>query len=72
MGAFYCFADCARFTDDAFAFALRMLREARVATTPGIDFGVHRTKTFLRFAYTIDEARIDEGMRRIGKWLGTA
>jgi aspartate/methionine/tyrosine aminotransferase len=72
MGAFYCFADCLRFTDDAFAFALRMLREAKVAATPGIDFGSYRTKTFLRFAYTIDEARIEEGVHRMGKWLGTS
>ena len=72
MGAFYCFADCSRFTDDAFQFALRMLREAKVAATPGVDFGSHRTKTFLRFAYTIDTARIEEGIARVGKWLGTA
>ena len=71
-GAFYCFADVSRFTDDAFQFSLRMLREAKVAATPGVDFGSHRTRAFLRFAYTIDAARIEEGMARIGKWLGTA
>ena len=69
-GAFYVFADISAFADDGFAFARRMLREAHVAATPGIDFGQHKTRQFIRFAYTIDEARIEEGIARIGRWLG--
>jgi len=69
-GAFYVFADISRFGDDGFDFALRMLREAKVAATPGVDFGNNKTRKFVRFAYTIDEARIEEGIDRIGKWLG--
>ena len=37
-GAFYLYADVSRFCDDSFAFACRMLEEAGVAATPGIDF----------------------------------
>ena len=37
-GAFYLYADVSRFTDDSFDFAKRMLEEAGVAATPGIDF----------------------------------
>ena len=37
-GAFYLYADVSRFTDDSLAFAQRMLEEAGVAATPGIDF----------------------------------
>jgi aspartate/methionine/tyrosine aminotransferase len=69
-GAFYVFADCSAHSTDSFAFARRMLREAGVAATPGKDFGRHRTSSFVRFAYTIDEGRIAEGLNRIGRWLG--
>ena len=69
-GAFYVFADIAAYSQDGFDFAYRLLREARVASTPGIDFGRNETHHFLRFAYTIDEARIEEGLARIAKWLG--
>ncbi len=37
-GAFYLYADISRFSDDSLDFAKRMLEEARVAATPGIDF----------------------------------
>jgi aspartate/methionine/tyrosine aminotransferase len=70
MGAFYVFADCSRYTKDGFEFAGRMLKEAKVAATPGIDFGRYRTRQYVRFAYTIDQARIEEGLHRLGKWLG--
>jgi aspartate/methionine/tyrosine aminotransferase len=69
-GAFYVFADIAAYSDDGYDFAFRMLREARVASTPGIDFGKNATNHFLRFSYTVDEARIQEGIARIRKWLG--
>jgi len=69
-GAFYIFADCSNFTNDGYKFALRMLREAKVAATPGVDFGRHGTKNYVRFAYTIDVSRIEEGLSRIRKWVG--
>src|SRR6202140_1027082 len=37
-GAFYLYADVSRFSSDSFAFAKKMLEEAHVAATPGIDF----------------------------------
>ena len=37
-GAFYLYADVSRFSADSFDFAKRMLEEAHVAATPGIDF----------------------------------
>ncbi len=69
-GAFYVFADISTFSQDGYEFAYKLLREARVAATPGIDFGRNGTNHFLRFAYTVDEARIEEGISRIAKWLG--
>jgi (5-formylfuran-3-yl)methyl phosphate transaminase len=69
-GAFYVFADISAYSQDGYEFAYRMLKEARVAATPGVDFGRNGTNRFLRFAYTIDQARIEEGIDRIRKWLG--
>jgi aspartate/methionine/tyrosine aminotransferase len=40
-----------------------------VAITPGIDFGVHRAAEHVRFAYTVDDARIAEGIARLSRWL---
>ena len=37
-GAFYLYADMSRFSNDSLAFATRMLEEAGVAATPGVDF----------------------------------
>ncbi len=69
-GAFYVFADISRYSNDGYEFAYRMLREAKVAATPGVDFGRNQTNHFLRFAYTRDAGRIEEAMERIRRWLG--
>jgi len=68
-GAFYVYAGCARFTDDSESFALRLLDEAGVAITPGVDFGVHRARSHVRFAYTRSLADLEEGVARIARFL---
>ncbi len=68
-GAFYVYADCSAFTDDSYRFCQRLLEEAGVAATPGIDFGEHRANQFLRFAYTTPVDNIREGMRRLDDFL---
>lgn len=65
QGAFYCYADVSRFGMDADQLAERLLLEAGVAITPGTDFGSHRAKQNVRFAYTTSADRIREAMRRI-------
>ena len=40
-----------RFSDDSLDFAKRMLNEAGVAATPGIDFDPIHGRHFLRFCY---------------------
>ena len=69
-GAFYIYADCSRFTQDSQAFALDLLEQAGVAITPGIDFGEHRAREHVRFAYTRSVAVLEEGVRRIAAYLG--
>jgi len=68
-GAFYLYADVSRFTNDSFDFAKRMLNEAGVAATPGLDFDPVRGKQFLRFCYAGSAADMREAVERIGAWL---
>jgi aspartate/methionine/tyrosine aminotransferase len=69
QGAFYLYANCERFTDDSFIFANRLLTEAGVAVTPGIDFGRHRAERHVRFAYTTSMSKLEEGVERIARFL---
>jgi aspartate/methionine/tyrosine aminotransferase len=64
-GAFYLYAGCGRFADDSFAFCERLLEEAGVAVTPGIDFGNNRPERHVRFAYTTSLENLEEGVRRL-------
>ena len=68
-GAFYLYADISRFSDDSLNFANRMLTEAGVAATPGIDFDPVNGKRFLRFCYAGSAAEMHEAVERIGGWL---
>jgi aspartate/methionine/tyrosine aminotransferase len=67
-GAFYVFADARRFDASSRRLAFRLLEEARVACTPGVDFGA-AGEGFLRFSYCVAEASIAEGLRRLGRAL---
>ncbi len=68
-GAFYLYADISRFSDDSYAFAKRMLEEAGVATTPGVDFDPVRGRQFLRLCYAGSRDDMREAVARIGGWL---
>jgi aspartate/methionine/tyrosine aminotransferase len=68
-GAFYVLADARRFDSDSMRLAFRILEEAHVAVTPGIDFGA-AGEGFLRFCYAASEATLEEALVRIGRVLG--
>ncbi len=68
-GAFYLYADCSRFTNDSYAFALDVLQKAGVAITPGRDFGANQPERHLRFAYTTSLTRLEEGVDRLATYL---
>jgi len=68
-GAFYLYADVSRRSADSLEFATRMLEEAGVATTPGIDFDPVRGKSFLRLCYAGAREDMREAVERIGHWL---
>lgn len=67
-GAFYLFADVAERTNDSAAFCARMLAEAGVAATPGVDFDRERGNHFVRFSYCGAEADICEAAERLARW----
>jgi aspartate/methionine/tyrosine aminotransferase len=68
-GAFYLYADVSRFSNDSLDFAKRMLNEAGVAATPGIDFDPVNGHNFLRFCYAGSADEMHEAVERIGNWL---
>jgi aspartate/methionine/tyrosine aminotransferase len=68
-GAFYLYADVSRFSTDSFAFATRMLEEAGVAATPGVDFDPINGHNFLRLCYAGSSDDMREAVERIHAWL---
>jgi aspartate/methionine/tyrosine aminotransferase len=68
-GAFYLYADISHFSNDSLDFAKRMLNEAGVAATPGIDFDPVNGHNYLRFCYAGSAAEMREAVERIGAWL---
>lgn len=68
-GAFYLWANISNYSDDSFAFAQELLASIHVATTPGIDFGVHGTNHYIRFAYTRSIEHMQEGITRLKQYL---
>ena len=71
-GAFYIYANCSQFTDDSFQFARDLLQAEGVAVTPGKDFGENNPEKFIRFAYTTSIERLEEGIKRLERFLNKA
>jgi aspartate/methionine/tyrosine aminotransferase len=67
-GAFYIFADCSAHDEDARRFALGLLEREAVAATPGLDFGAHETRRYVRFAYTRGMDDLEEAARGIARF----
>ncbi len=68
-GAFYIYANVAKFTDDAQDFCRRMLNEAGVATTPGVDFDPKHGHHFVRFSFAGSTPDMEEACDRLAKWM---
>lgn len=64
-GAFYVYVDVSDHTDDSLAFCQELLESTAVAVAPGIDFGGANAATTVRFAYTQDQLRIEEALKRM-------
>ena len=67
-GAFYLYADVNHLTNDSREFCSRMLKEAGVATTPGVDFDRARGAGTLRISFAGSTAEMEEAVRRLKAW----
>jgi aspartate/methionine/tyrosine aminotransferase len=69
-GAFYIYAGIGQLEADSNRLAMRLLTEAGVAATPGMDFGENAPERHMRFAYTTSAARLAMGIERIEQFFG--
>jgi aspartate/methionine/tyrosine aminotransferase len=69
-GAFYLYADMSALGADSYVLAARLIEEAGVAITPGLDFGTNAPQRHVRFAYTTGMEALAEGVERIRRFLG--
>ncbi len=67
-GAFYIYADIAGLSDNSEEFCRRLLHEAGVAITPGIDFDPFHGRHFVRFSFAGSTADMEEACARLKKW----
>jgi aspartate/methionine/tyrosine aminotransferase len=67
-GAFYLFADIGDRSNDSAAFCARMLDEAGVAVSPGVDFDRTRGNRFVRFSYCGSEEDMRAAATRLRGW----
>ncbi len=68
-GAFYIYADIGHLTNDSGEFCRKMLHEAGVATTPGLDFDPERGARTMRFSFAGSEEVMREAVRRLHGWM---
>jgi aspartate/methionine/tyrosine aminotransferase len=67
-GAYYVLANAGEFGSDSLELSRRILEEAEVAVTPGIDFG-DGAEGYLRFSYANSLDNIKEGLDRVDRYL---
>ena len=75
VGAFYAWADCSQVCSKlgisgSWDFAFEVMRQAHVAITPGRDFGVDQTASFVRFSTASSMAQLQESVARLRGMLG--
>jgi aspartate/methionine/tyrosine aminotransferase len=69
-GAFYVYADIEHLTQDAMSWCQRLLADTGLALVPGIDFDPEHGSKFVRLSFAGAKSDIEEGLRRLGTWLG--
>ena len=68
-GAFYIYADVSKFCNDSLEFANRVLKEAKVAITPGLDFDPKRGNSSIRFSYARSTEDIIKGLDKLNIFM---
>ncbi|MCH7949172.1 MAG: pyridoxal phosphate-dependent aminotransferase [Candidatus Dadabacteria bacterium] len=67
-GAFYVFIDASDLNPNSHELAFDILEKARVAITPGVDFG-EGGEGYLRLSYATSIPNIKEGIIRLGEYI---
>jgi len=67
-GAFYLFADISDRATNSIDFCSRLLAEAGIAATPGLDFDRERGHRFVRFSYCGPEVDMQAAAKRLKAW----
>jgi aspartate/methionine/tyrosine aminotransferase len=69
-GAFYVYADTTTVhhpaAGDSDALTHSMLHDAGVVLVPGADFGFHAPQRYIRLSYATSQAKLEEGVQRLG------
>jgi aspartate/methionine/tyrosine aminotransferase len=68
-GAFYVYAGISRLSNDSRDFCARLLAEAGVAATPGLDFDPERGHATVRFSFAQGPKKIAEGIDRLTRFI---
>ncbi len=64
-GAFYVYADCSGLSDDADRLTIDMLHQAGVVLVPGLDFGVHAARRYIRVSYATSMENMHLAVQRL-------
>lgn len=68
-GAFYAYCDVTAHTNDSMVLAGEMLKNAKVAATPGIDFDPLRGAETMRFSYAGAPEDMEKAIQNLKNWL---
>ncbi|MGN6669368.1 MAG: pyridoxal phosphate-dependent aminotransferase [Trinickia sp.] len=73
-GAFYVYADCRGVphpaAGDSGALTKAMLHDAGVVLVPGLDFGQHAPRDYIRLSYATAYASLEEAVERLARLFG--
>jgi aspartate/methionine/tyrosine aminotransferase len=64
-GAFYVYADCSSLSDDADRLTIAMLNQAGVVLVPGLDFGLHTARQYIRLSYATSMENLQQAVSRL-------
>ena len=67
-GSFYAFANIKEYSKDSLKFSEKILKQAKVATVPGVEFGKYG-EGYIRFSFASDYKKIELAMNRLEKFL---
>ncbi|MDP2168876.1 MAG: pyridoxal phosphate-dependent aminotransferase [Rhodocyclaceae bacterium] len=67
QGAFYIYADSSELDKNSQALAAKLIEQAGVAATPGLDFGDNAPASHMRFAYTVGTEKLAAGLERMDR-----